>query len=422
MVKSRIQSRPARKDPLEFNEAYAAFLGVFSMPLRKKMSRELAIKLLNEGGLKAEWNATCADNFEIYENFLLPHDISRQYFRVKLDDIDVYLAAANEQITRVPLSAEVFLAIYPEIKVGILMLNIRLGRCDVDQLIYFKQSFFGRFKLDVALPASLGGAQRRISLNEVVQNYAKSILSSFSIATTDLVVMPFACIEIRSLSDTNDSNDPEDVFQNFPQQIYGLLVADEGWRYVPLEVARSRIEPRWGTRDFVKVACFAESVVMMNFEDKSGCKYKEDQRDVRERFGCEVEKYFVSSSEVAGLRHGPLLMLENVSIQRFVVQQALARTTDTKTKKIKKILNERERLSEALAKLSPMKIPEVGSLGYRIQEAMHVSSSTEELKKRLEEVEQILLIRYAQRKDILLTSLSVVAFGISIVSFMMSLL
>jgi hypothetical protein len=391
------------------------------MPLRKEMSRELAIRLLNEGGLKAEWNATCADDFEICESFLLSHDVSKQYYRVKLDNLNVHLAAANGQTALASLLAEVFLTIYPEVDVGVLMLNIRLGRCDVDQLICLKQSFFGRLKLDITLSASLGGIQRRTSLNEAVRNYAKSILSSFGIATTGPVVMPFACIEIRGLNGTNDTNNPEGIFRSFPQQIYGLLVADEGWRHVPLEVARSRIEHRWGTRDFVRVVCFAESVVMINFEDKSGSKYKQDQKDVRERFGCEVEKYFVSSSGVAGLRHGPLLMLENVSIQRFVVQQALARTTDTKTKKIKKILNERERLSEALAKLSPMKIPEVGSLGYMIQKAMHVADSTEELKRRLEEVEQILLVRYAQRNDILLTFLSITALGISIVSFIMSL-
>jgi len=408
--------------PLQFDDVRIAYLGIFSLPIAKDIHREKALGLLKKNGFRADWSPQYSRDFEIAESFLLPKEIAKQYFRLQLDDLEVSLTVLNgkSSVTRA-LHFETFLAIYPKTSIGILLFNTTLSSCDVDQIIFLKQSMHNKFNLGIRLFTSSARPQSSMSLLDAMQEYIKPVLHAFNIIAKNPIVMPSTCIEICSLCNAEETRNPERIFQEFPQQIYGMLVGDEGWRYVPPDAAKARIESRWGTRDFVRVIYFADSIVMMNFEDKRSCGYKGSQKAVREKFGCKVEEYFAFSPRIAGLDHGPLLMLENASVQHFIVEEALARTADAKTKNIKGLLKERERLSDALIRLSLIKIPEIGVLGHRVQEAMDISRRTEELKKRLEEVERTLLIKYNQRINFGLILLSLITLSVGILGLLIEL-
>ena len=409
----------SNQSPLQFDDVRIAFLGVFSLPLKKNMNKEYALELLKSAGFKANWNPPHSKDFETVEGFLLPEEIAKQYFRLGLGDLEVSMNVLNgKSNTTTTLSVEVFLTVYPQISMGILLFNVMPKFCDVDQVIFLKQSIHNRFNLRIRSYTPFARPQLPMSLLEAMREYVKALLLAFNINVKNTTVIPSTCIEIRSLRNVDKTMNPEEIFQSFPQQIYGMLVGDEGWRYVPQDVARTKMDSRWGTRDFAKVVYFADSVVMINFEDQRSCGYRESQKGVREKFGCVVEEYFTTSPKIAGLNHGPLLMLENTFVQYFIVQEALAKTAKTRIKSIRGLLREREDLLDALGKLSSIKIPEMGALGRRVQEAMHLSKSMEELEKRLDEIERTLLIKYNQKINLGLILLAIITLFLGILELL----
>ena len=401
---------PSGENPLEFDDIILAFHSVFPFPIIKNTTKEQSIKILKEKGVNAVCKGPCMRDFETAEKFLIPEKITHQYYRLELDGFKVsFLRTLKRGAINVTLTARVFLTVYPNIGIGALLTNIRLSECDVDDIIFLQQSMYDKTKLSSTLSASLGKTRKRGTyLIEVVQDYVHLILSAFGIPRQDVKISTFRCIEIRGLSGTR-VDDPEELFEKFSRQIYGLLTVDEGWRYVPAEVAKARMRSRWRTRSFLSVVAFADCVILVNLREKEPSKYTESQEQVREKYGCKVDGYFVFCPEIAGLNHGPLLMLENASIQFSIMEQISEKSIDIRVRSIKELLNTREKLTDALVKLSLIKIPEMGVLEQNVQEAMHVKEKTRELKETLEELERALLIRYNQRINLVLMMLTVVS-------------
>ena len=384
------RSESSAENLLEFNDVRLAFLSVFPFPDNKSLTRKQAFETLKEKGIKAEWSIPYSTDFEIAEEFLLPKKITTQYFRLRLNDVKLSFAKIlKERPTDIKLPTNVFLAIYPKVGVGILLFNMKLNQCNVDDLIFLQHSLSGRTRLNVVFSLPLAKSQEGdISLKRITQKYVNLILSAFGIAIKDPKILVATCVEIRSLSNF-EINDPKELFENFPNQVYGLLLADEGWRFVPAEIAKARMQSEWRTRNFLSVVTFGYCVIVVNLEGKeTHKKYLASQKQIRENYNHKVEEYFTYSPEIAGLNHGPLFMLENGSVQRFIIEQMVEQIIETEFRSIKETLNFRENLLDALSKLSYTKIPEIGLLGQNVQDAMRISKGTEELKKKLEEVER----------------------------------
>lgn len=78
-----------------------------------------------------------------------------------------------------------------------------------------------------------------------------------------------------------------------------------------------------------------------------------------------------------------------------------------------------EELSDALAKLSRIKIPEIAILEQYVQEAMKVTKRTEDARKTLEEIERTLVIKYNQKINLRILILTIVSIIIGIISILM---
>ncbi|MDH5266490.1 MAG: hypothetical protein OEW62_02290 [Candidatus Bathyarchaeota archaeon] len=408
---------------LEFNDVRLAFLSVFPLTVNESITREQAIEILKEKGINTEWKIPYSKDFKVAEEFLLPRRITDQYFRLKLNDFELsFVKMLQEKPIDIRLLASVFLTIYPKVGVGVLLFSVRLNHGSVDDLVFLQQSLYGRTKLGIVLSPPFKEVQKsNISLEEVAQKHINLILSAFSIPIQNPRILRARCVEIRSLSDFK-LRDPTELFEKFPNQTYGLLVADEGWRFVPPETAKGRMQLKWRTRNFLSVLALAQCVIFVNFQEKETyTQYQASQKQIREKYGHEVEEYFTYSPEIAGLNHGPLFMLENASVQRFIIEQTEEQIIETPLKSIKEILISREKLLDVLSRLSCIKIPEIGLLGQNVQDAMRVSKGIEESEKKLEEVERTLLIRYNQRINLGIVILTVVSLGVGILSILIDM-
>lgn len=326
---------------VEFGDAYLAFLNVFSLPVEEKVSRDEAVEKLKITGIEASCDSPCLKDFKIAEGFLLPERIADEYFRVEIDDFGISFPTMPEEGSKeVKLTAKVFLSIYTKIGIGILLFNIPLNKCRVDDLIFLHHCMEHRFKIRIISSLEKLKANE-FSFEEVAEEYARLILLAFGCGVEKPKILTSKCVEIRSVSNFM-SSDPEELFEKFPQQMYGLLVSDEGWRFVPPEIARARTQSRWRTRNFLSVVCFANCVVFVNLEGKELQKeYMASQQRMRKNYGRETEEYFLFSPRVAGLNHGPLLMLENASVQQFILEELSERMLESKLKSIREFLSAR---------------------------------------------------------------------------------
>jgi hypothetical protein len=408
----------AKEQTLEFKDIRTAFISVFSTPVREKITKEEAINFLGKVGIKADWPNETKKMFDTFENFGTQR-IANQYFRLKLDDINLSIMRQNKNISvTFKLVANVFLTIYPMIGNSTILINVRMEECNVDDAIFLQQSIYGRTKLNATLPAYLDSFRGLISLKDITEKYIETISLALGLPAKNQVIFHSRCVEICDVPKFESFN-PEDLLEKFPKQIYGLLVADEGWRFVPVEIARDRLSNRWRTRNFLEVVVFVESIVSINLENcETHKKYRTSQTKIREEYGHEVEDYFNRLTHIAGLNHGPLLMLENASVQLSVINRISEQVNEARSKSIKEILKLRKKLIDTLLKLSCIKIPEIDLLGQNVQRAMNVPNGIEDVKKKLAEIENELIIKYNQRTNQLIILLTLVSLGVGVIDIL----
>jgi hypothetical protein len=425
---------------LKFDGVYLAFLNTFSLQVDKNITENKARKMLNSS-INAEWEGRYSDHFKIAEDFILK-ELSQQRFHSKLDyfsiayprkyELDHFIISCpltyKRGMRHPPISVEVFLAIYQKLNVGVLLFNLKLNNCTTDDLIFLEQCFSeDRFKLlSVTLPSFLQTQNvREQSIRDILDKYTEPILQAFGNNTANAVkeqrVVTTNLIEIRGMSDF-DACSPDYLLKNFPKQIYGLLAKDEGWRFVPSEIASLRISKKWGTRDFISVIPFHNCVVFLNFA--IGNRYDEyitSQQELRNAYGQKLEKYFTFNPEIAGLNHGPLLILENASVMRFLLNRILE-PESIKHEKIKEFLKERDELNDTLKKLSSIAIREISDMDQTIKESMLIVEDIDEVKNKLKLVENTLIIEYNRKINHLVIFLSVVAVIVAIITVIVAII
>ena len=410
----------AKEVLLEIDDIRLALLSTFSLPIKKDTKKEFLIDQLNSKGINAYDENPFAEDFDTAEKFLLPQKLREEFFRVELDGFELSFTNLQKQ-KQFRSSVSVFLTLYPKIRVGILLFNLCLKECEVDDVIFLQHTLGDRFKVKVNLP-SWCELNINCSMREVIKEFITTILRAFGAEDDDPGFLISKCIEIRSISNLV-RKDPQELFENFPLQMYGLLVADEGWRYVPFDTVGTRMLHTWRTRSFLNVVCFGECMILINLEEDKTCiSYQASQKQIREKYGYDVEKYFCFSPEIAGLNHGPLLLLENTSLHRFLLNRVSEQVLEKKSQSLKELLREREKLLDYFDDLSHIKITEIGLLGEKIRHSMFIEESTEDAKKMLEELERTLVIKYNQKINLGVIILALISLGIGIIGILLQIL
>ena len=382
---------------LNFKKIYFAYLSTFFLDINDNLTREEVIKKLREKKIKADWKKQYSEQFEIVEDFLLPQELCKKRFRLKLEDFTISFKSPSKSIVLgKPTKVEVFLTVYKELNVGILMFNVKLENCTTDDLIYIRQCFDGGFKLKTDPPPFIELKKSNdLTIKETINCYINSINKALNSEIKTKKTLYTNLLEIDDSSNFKTSF-PEDIIKNFPKQIYGLLTGDEGWRFVPKKRAEGILSKNWATRDFLLVLSFHYCVILLNFKDSSRYKnYLTACKDIRKLYGRKVENYFTFSPEIAGLNHGPLLILENASVERFLLNGILEPETSIKEIGISNFLKERDQIIDTLNKLSFIEIKEISDMSQMIKERMMILNDIKEAEDKLELFEGEIIIRYS---------------------------
>jgi len=417
-IKSIVKVADSEKNLLKFKKSYFAYLSTFFLHIDGNIKSDEFIRILNEKNINACWEKPFSEQFEIAEDFLLPSEICKKRFRVKLDDFKISLKNPKKNgFMKTPLELEVILTVYKELNVGILMLNVKLDKYTTDDLIIIRQCFDGRLKFKAQLNQSFQHEKLEyFTIKEIINSYIKTINNVFNSEIKPEKILYTNVLEI-DYSTNNKKIPPVNLVKKFPRQFYGLLTGDEGWRFVPKNRAEEILSRNWTTRDFLLVLSFHYCVLSLNFkESKSYKNYLETCKNLRNQYGEKVEKYFTFSPDFAGLNHGPLLILENASVERYLLNEILEPEANIKDAKISSFLNERDQIIETLNKLSYIEIKEIREMSNMIKEKMMIKNDTIEAKNKLELFEGEILIDYNKRINALIVILTILGLIIAVIS------
>jgi hypothetical protein len=228
----------------------------------------------------------------------------------------------------------------------------------------------------------------------------------------DQIVKNIYC-EIKGIKEPFVSN-ALDAVKKYPKQMYGILVRDEGWRYVPLQLAYERLDLNWGSRCFFNIHIFKENILLINLIHTSCVKdcYAKD----RNTLPCKTPKavntlppsekwddfYYMSNLDVACLSHGVLLMIEKLHITRSLIAIAPRDIHSQKKNfrhKIKEINLNRANLN-FLRQLSYSSISEMNELYVMMFDSLNIKDQLEIINSSLNVITEDLKIIYEGRTNL----------------------
>ncbi|WP_340685202.1 hypothetical protein LCL61_01700 [Amycolatopsis coloradensis] len=219
------------------------------------------------------------------------------------------------------------------------------------------------------------------------------------------------CAELRS----HDGHPPAQRVAADPRPYYGLATSDEGWRFVPREVARDALGPSWGTRSFVAAYTMAGGIVCLNSKDSDYVEHQDEL--MRGLFGA-AEPYFGIDSEIGGLDHGMLFILERVLIRMALADQWLAsmKKAGSRTRLL------RGSLDDILEMLHSVLPPEVDSLERRLVTSMGVERIIAQLDRQAEAMDEETRYAYENTVSARVTRLTVVTVVLTVVTIVLGVL
>lgn len=219
------------------------------------------------------------------------------------------------------------------------------------------------------------------------------------------------CVELRS----HDGHPPAQRVAADPRPYYGLATSDEGWRFVPREVARDALGPAWGTRSFVAAYPMAGGIVCLNSKDSDYVEHQDEL--MRGPFGA-TEPYFGIDSEIGGLDHGMLFILERVLIRMALADQWLAsmKKSGSRTRLL------RGSLDDILEMLHSVLPPEVDSLERRLVTSMGVERIIAQLDRQAEAMDEETRYAYENTVSARVTRLTVVTVVLTVVTIVLGVL
>lgn len=229
------------------------------------------------------------------------------------------------------------------------------------------------------------------------------------------------CVELRS----HDGHPPAQRVAADPRPFYGLATSDEGWRFVPREVAREALGPAWGTRTFVSAYTMAAGIICLNSKDS---EYVEHQGELtRGLFGAD-EPYFGIDTDVGGLDHGMLFILERVLIRMALADQWLRNAQ----REMKVLASKRESahrtrllrgsLDDILEMLHSVLPPEIDLLERRLVTSMGVERIIAQLDRQAEAMDEETRYSYENTVSARVTRLTKVTVVLTVVTIVLGVL
>lgn len=139
-------------------------------------------------------------------------------------------------------------------------------------------------------------------------------------------------IEIQKIKIENGIDNAKQWAIQNSLAMYGLVTGDEGYVYVPEDVASAKIQNGWSTRGFLYVFVYGYHLVVLNFKNTSllGKKYMAFQAKINEaQDRSDRYKYFHLNTCIASIDHGVVNCIERNIIIHYEYHYVIQRDQDT---------------------------------------------------------------------------------------------
>lgn len=329
-------------------------------------------------------------DMQIAQNFLRGGGQTYQTYRVFLDEISPDLESAGMN------GFCAMLSYFEESNVVALSLHYGLKGITSDQAIGLRQS-------GVHKEYDFSGEKRSCA------QVADKIRTTLGLAPH--IDSSFLC-EVTKFGDLQDL---QQIEENHANLLYGLMTGDEGYAFVPQDLARERLVNCWGSRDFMRIYASRQSFLFINLLHTPR---QQEYLDRQTQFGNDIYKganpYFFMEDCPLTVNHGILFSVEFAMIMRTLINEVLAFQSEHKKKKfrsyykrIRETLELRRRIIMVLEKVEQTQIAEIGELSSILLTSQHIIPIVEQVKYLLELLEGDLTLIYSERNNVLMTILTV---------------
>ena len=213
----------------------------------------------------------------------------------------------------------------------------------------------------------------------------------------------------------------EQIEKKHSKLLYGLMTGDEGYEFVPEELAKERLQNNWGSRDFMRIYAGRQSFLFINL-----LKTPRQQQylDRQTQFGTDIynslNPYFYMEDCPLTVNHGILFSVEFAMILRALINEVLAFQSEYKKKshtsyykRIKETRELRRKIIQVLEKVEQTEIAEIGELSSILLTSQHIVPIVEQVKYLLELLEGDLTLIYSERNNLLVTILTVLGLALA---------
>lgn len=216
-------------------------------------------------------------------------------------------------------------------------------------------------------------------------------------------------LEIRRIPDFNGNcaND-RDFKECYAKKLYGILVCDEGYEFVPDATVDLAIDESFGSRDFFRVYASNIGVVMFNLINcECRIKYNDFQKEIGERFQDNSSGILTHNPVIAGMEHGALLAMEESINLLTIINSNLRKSYLSHNRKISKIIDNRRKLIEIINLISSININEITNLKNLMLKKIGILAFVSKVRERLDIAENDTLVIYQRRNNFLVMVITV---------------
>jgi hypothetical protein len=197
----------------------------------------------------------------------------------------------------------------------------------------------------------------------------------------------FWCWEIRRMGGGPTA---AELVESRKGELYGLLMGDEGWRYVPSARTEQALDDAWSTRDYLTVLAQPSAALVVNLAERRTQERVASADTVRELIGLSLPHHSSLPGAIAGTDHGALHALAG-GLSRKIESQRLEqelpklverrRLDSLRITRYKRHRDARKSLYAGLLRIGPGPIPEISALVGFLDERLGVTSAVDRLMR-----------------------------------------
>ena len=346
-------------------------------------------------------------NISIAQDFLHGGQLPFDTERFMLEDIKI----AHVDKERFPLTdALAMLCVYPKIGVIAVEINLCFKAVTTDTLVYLRHMQGNGEKLDI----QIGGIQQKMSISELTKEiFAKLKLPlANGHSSYNLEISKFG--EYETI---------EEIIAQESQRMYGIMSGDEGWEYVNEELAQTRINNAWSSRNFAYAVAFGNNFLLLNLDNTPAQQeYLAHQEQFFGQYYGAMNPYFTLQTTIATLNHGLLFAVETCLAVKSFSQSILdkqdkylAGENKQFHRQIREMKEFRGNLILTISSVENIGISEMGELQQLILESLKIHPVIDRLKDLLDILEAGLDLLYSTRTNFFVNVLAVLGLILSLI-------